>query len=192
MEDGRPDGDPGHEPRVEGHIMPFDDIEDGIIEKGNQPRNTNHSQRLRPNGTENNTSQGRRKEGLIDAIEAAGATVHVEDEGEGGQDVDEVDADGAGESPVVEGVGDVAAVVGEASFDVVVHAQTGAEGAVSPPADLVVEGVRVRGSRSGSGSGSGGHDDDDGDITGGLCVYNIIYRKRNRNRNRKKKGEGRK
>ena len=54
-----------------------------------------------------------------------------------------VDADGAGKSPVVGRVGDVAPVVRKSPLDIVVHASARAEHAETPPPDFVVERVRV-------------------------------------------------
>ena len=60
--------------------MSFYDVEYGVVEQGYQTRDTNDGQGLRAYSAEDDASQGRRKEGFIDAVEASSSTVHVEDE----------------------------------------------------------------------------------------------------------------
>ena len=78
---------------------------------------------MRTHDTKNHTRQCGGKQGFVNAVETASAAVHVDDEGEGREEVYEIDADGAGEGAVGPGVGDVARVVWQAAFDVVVHAE---------------------------------------------------------------------
>ena len=80
MEDGGPDGDPAHELRVQRNIMSFDDIKDGVIEQGDQTRDTDDGQGLGAYGAEDHASQCRREEGFVYAVETTGSKVHVEDE----------------------------------------------------------------------------------------------------------------
>ena len=56
---------------------------------------------------------------------------------------------------IIHRVGNVAPVVRKSSLDIVIHAPPRSEHSVTPPPNLIVEGVRVR--------GSGSHD---GDIRG--------------------------
>ena len=49
-----------------------------------------------------------------------------------------------GKSPIVHGVGDIAPVIGKSSLDIMIHAPSRAEHSIPSPANLVVEGVRVR------------------------------------------------
>ena len=80
MEDGGPDGDPAHELRVQRDIMSLYDIEDGVIEQGDQTRDADDGQGLGAYGAEDDASQCRREEGSVYAVETTGAKVHVEDE----------------------------------------------------------------------------------------------------------------
>ena len=80
MEDGGPDGDPAHELWVQRDIMSFYDIENGVIEQGDQTRNSDDGQGLGAYSAEYYASQCRREEGFVYAVEATGAKVHVEDE----------------------------------------------------------------------------------------------------------------
>ena len=81
MEEGGPDGDPGHEAWVQGYVVSFYDVEDGVVEQRYQPRDTHNRQGLRAQNAEDDASQCGREEGFIYAVEAAGVSVHVEDEG---------------------------------------------------------------------------------------------------------------
>ena len=56
-----------------------------------------------------------------------------------------------GKSPIIHGIGDVAPIVGKSSLDVVIHAPPRSEHSVTPPPNLIIEGVRVRGSGSHNG-----------------------------------------
>lgn len=86
MEHRRPDGDPGHEARVQRDIVPLYDVEDGVVEQGNQTRDTDDSQRLGAEGAKDDARQCRGEERFVDAVEAVGTAVHVEDEGQCWQD----------------------------------------------------------------------------------------------------------
>lgn len=77
MEDGRPDGRPAHEIRVDGRLIDRHDIVDSIVKQRDQPRNTHDSQRLRTKHTEDHRCQRRREERLVDAVEFACAAVHI-------------------------------------------------------------------------------------------------------------------
>lgn len=78
MEDGRPDSDPGHKSWVQRHVISFYNIEDRIIEQGYQSRNAHDSQRLCTQNTEDDARQRGGKQRFIHAVEATGATVHIE------------------------------------------------------------------------------------------------------------------
>lgn len=77
MKDGRPDRNPGHELRVQSHIVSLYDVEDGVIEQGYQPCDADDGQGLCAQGAENDARQGGREECFIDAVEAACVAVHV-------------------------------------------------------------------------------------------------------------------
>ena len=80
MEDGSPDGDPAHELWVQRDIMSFYYIKNGVIEQGDQTRDTDDGQGLGAYGAEDYARQCRREEGFIYAVETTGAKVHVENE----------------------------------------------------------------------------------------------------------------
>ena len=79
MEDGGPDGDPAHELGVQGDVMSFYYIKDGVVEQGYQTRDADDSQRLGAYGAEDHASQCRGEEGFVYAVETTGAIVHVKD-----------------------------------------------------------------------------------------------------------------
>ena len=80
MGDGGPDGDPAHELWIQRDIVSFYYIEDGVVEQGDQTRDTDNGQGLGAYGAEDDASQCRREEGFVYAVESTGAKVHVEDE----------------------------------------------------------------------------------------------------------------
>lgn len=58
--------------------------------------------------------------------------------------LDKVYPHGTSKGPVVHGIGDIAPVVGQSSLNIMIHASPRAEHSIPSPANLIVEGVRVR------------------------------------------------
>ena len=144
MSDSSPDRNPSNELRVDLRNALCDrNIVHRIIEQRDKSSDANNSQRLCRQQTEDHSSQGGRKESLVDAKVAVRVSLHVKLEGQRWQEVDEEDPDGAGECAVVEAVCDVAPVVGQSSADVPVHAPEGSRHAVGSPSCESLPGVRV-------------------------------------------------
>lgn len=85
MEDGSPNAHPADELRVDGDIMPLNNVVNGIVEQGDQPSYPDDRQRLGTESTENYGSECAREQRFVDAEEATSAAVHVEEVGDGGQ-----------------------------------------------------------------------------------------------------------
>ena len=84
VEEGGPDGDPGHEAWVEGHVIALYNDEKSVVEEGNYSCNADDCQRLGAEDAEDDTGEGGGKESFVNAVEATGAPVHVENEGQSG------------------------------------------------------------------------------------------------------------
>ena len=122
MPDGGPDPDPDHEARVEGNVVVFDDVVDRVVEEGDETGDADDGDGLAGQGREDHCGEGGGEERFVDAVEAAGVVVHVEDECKGWEEVDEVHSDCRCEGAVVHAVSDVGPVVGKSAPDIVVHA----------------------------------------------------------------------
>ena len=122
MPDGGPDPDPDYEARVEGDFVVFDDVVDGVVEEGDKTGDADDGDGLAGQGGEDDRGQSGGEESFVDAIEAAGVVVHVEDECKGWEEIDKVHADRCCEGAVIHAVSDIGPVVRESASDVVVHA----------------------------------------------------------------------
>lgn len=81
MKDCRPYSDPCHKLWIQIHVISLYYIEYSVIEQRYQSRDADDGQGLCANGTENDACESGGEEGFIDAVEATGAAVHVQDEG---------------------------------------------------------------------------------------------------------------
>ena len=64
--------------------------------------------------------------------------------GKEGNELDKVDANCPSESAVIEPICDVAPVIWQSPFHIVIHAPSGPEGAISPPSSSVVKIIGIR------------------------------------------------
>ena len=77
MEDGSPNADPGYKLRINGNVVFADNVENGIVEEGDETGDTNDCQWLRSKSAEDESSQRRCKESFVDAKEFICAPGHV-------------------------------------------------------------------------------------------------------------------
>lgn len=80
-----PDRDPAHEVRVDGGLVDDHNVVNGVVEQRYQAGDSHDSQRLCTENTENHRRQCRGEERLVDSVELACASVHVESVGDGGE-----------------------------------------------------------------------------------------------------------
>lgn len=109
MRHSRPNSHPSHKLRIQlPNTLSLTNIIRRIIKQRNQTRHTDDRKRLSGKNGKYCGSESGCEETFVDAVEMVCAALHVQGEGDGGEEVDEEDADGAGESAVVEAVGEVA------------------------------------------------------------------------------------
>lgn len=109
MRHRRPNRHPSHKLRIQlPNALSLTNIIRRIIKQRNQTRHTDDRKRLSGKNGKYCGGESGCEETFVDAVEVICAALHVQGEGDGGEEVDEEDADGAGESAVVEAVGEVA------------------------------------------------------------------------------------
>lgn len=82
MPNRRPDGRPGHEPRIKRRIINLDDIVDGVIKQRDKTRDADDIQRLGAHNAEHHGGKSGGKKSLVDAVETVCLTAHIESVGE--------------------------------------------------------------------------------------------------------------
>lgn len=109
MRHRRPNRHPSHKLGIQlPNALSLTNIIRRIIKQRNQTRHTDDRKRLSGKNGKYGGGESGCEETFVDAVEVVCAALHVQGEGDGGEEVDEEDADGAGESAVVEAVGEIA------------------------------------------------------------------------------------